>query len=50
VIDVRELLRDGEAVARRFVNQATRWQVPGAADGASVLVNPSAVAEGSEAR
>ncbi len=45
VIDVRELLRDGDAVARRFLNQATRWQVPGVADGASVLVNPSAVSE-----
>lgn len=36
------LLHDGDAVARRLVGHPTRWQVPGRADGTSVLVDPAA--------
>jgi mono/diheme cytochrome c family protein len=39
VLNQRELLTDGDAVARGLVGQATKWQVPGVADGASVLVD-----------
>jgi hypothetical protein len=38
----RELTDDGDAVARRLVGHVTRWQVPGTADGESVLVRPGA--------
>lgn len=38
----RELLEDGDAVARRLVGHPTRWQVPGVADGESVLVHATA--------
>jgi cytochrome c553 len=37
-----ELLRDGDAVARAMIGQPTKWQVPGLADGASVLIDPRA--------
>ena len=40
VIRVRDLLEDGDAVARRLISQPTRWQVPSVPDGASVLVHP----------
>ena len=38
VVRVADLTRDGDEVARSLVDQATRWQVPGAAPGRSVLV------------
>lgn len=38
------LVEDGDAVARSLVRQATRWQLPGRPDGASVLVEPGAPA------
>ena len=34
-----DLVTDGDAVARSLVRQRTRWQVPGDADGESVLVH-----------
>jgi hypothetical protein len=37
---VAELLQDGDAVARALIGQATRWQMPRAADGTTVLVHP----------
>jgi mono/diheme cytochrome c family protein len=40
VIRYDDLLRDGDAVARTLLRQPTRWQVPGAAEGDSMLVNP----------
>jgi hypothetical protein len=40
VIRHRDLLEDGDAVARTFLNQTTRWQLPGTPDGSSVLVHP----------
>lgn len=42
VITLEDLLRDGDAVARTFVGQATKWQVPGVGDGHSVLADPGA--------
>lgn len=39
VIRAADLVTDGDAVARGLVGQRTRWQVPGAAEGASVLVH-----------
>jgi hypothetical protein len=42
VIRISDLQADGDAVARALVGQRTRWQVPGVAAGASVLVNPEA--------
>jgi hypothetical protein len=42
VLDVRELQRDADAVARRMINHRTRWQVPGVADGESVLLTREA--------
>jgi hypothetical protein len=41
----RDLLQDGESVARGMAGHPTRWQVPGVAEGASVLIDPSAVDE-----
>lgn len=41
-IRYRDLLTDGDAVARGLIGQATRWQLPGRADGATVLVQPGA--------
>jgi cytochrome c553 len=40
VLIYRELLEDGDTVARRLVGHRTKWQVPGVADGESVLVQP----------
>jgi mono/diheme cytochrome c family protein len=37
-----ELLADGDAVAARMLGRRTRWQIPGTADGASVLIAPGA--------
>jgi len=42
VIRVADLVTDGDAVARTLVGQRTRWQVPGEADGESVLVHEGA--------
>lgn len=42
VLRERDLLHDGDAVAREWIGHATRWQLPGAADGATVLINPAA--------
>ena len=39
VIRAADLVTDGDAVARSLVGQRTRWQVPGSAEGASVLVH-----------
>lgn len=36
----RELLEDGDAVARHLVGHPSRWQTPGVPDGHSVLVQP----------
>jgi len=33
---------DGDAVARALIDQPTRWQMPGVADGHTVLVKPGA--------
>jgi mono/diheme cytochrome c family protein len=41
VLRERDLVEDGDAVARGLVNRATMWQVPGAAEGASVLIDPA---------
>ena len=41
-IRYRELLEDGEAVAKRLVGQSTRWQLPGRPEGSTVLVEPGA--------
>lgn len=41
VLRLRDLLQDGDAVARTLVNQRTSWQVPGAPEGASVLIDPA---------
>lgn len=35
-----ELMRDGDAAALNLVGRSTRWQVPGAREGASVLIDP----------
>lgn len=42
VIRARDLVEDGDAVARGFARQRTKWQVPGVEDGESVLVHPGA--------
>lgn len=39
VLRAADLVADGDAVARSLVRQRTRWQVPGDADGESVLVH-----------
>lgn len=39
VIRTRDLVADGDAVARSLVGARTKWQVPGVADGHSVLVD-----------
>jgi hypothetical protein len=39
-VRVSELLQDGDAVARSLIGQTTRWQIPRAADGTTVLVHP----------
>lgn len=39
VIRTADLVTDGDAAARSLRGQRTRWQVPGAAEGASVLVH-----------
>ena len=33
-------MRDGDAAALNLVGRSTRWQVPGAREGASVLIDP----------
>ncbi|MBA3640979.1 MAG: hypothetical protein H0W53_17290 [Acidobacteria bacterium] len=38
----RDLVADGDAVARSLINQPTRWQLPGIPDGHTVLVKPGA--------
>jgi hypothetical protein len=40
VLRPRDLTTDGEGVARGLIGQPTKWQVPGAADGRSVLIDP----------
>ena len=42
VIRYRDLVEDGDAVARGLAGQRTRWQVAGVNDGESVLVQPGA--------
>jgi hypothetical protein len=42
VVRLRELLADGDAVARRLVNQRTSWTVPGVRRGDSVVIDPAA--------
>ena len=37
-----DLLSEGDAIAKGLIGHASRWQVPGAADGKSVLVDPAA--------
>jgi len=37
---MREMLADGDAAARNLVERPSAWQVPGAADGHSVVVHP----------
>lgn len=37
-----DLLRDGDAVALTLVGRGTGWQIPGAGEGGSVLVEPGA--------
>jgi mono/diheme cytochrome c family protein len=37
-----DVMADADAVARSLVGRATRWQVPGVADGASVVLDPAA--------
>jgi cytochrome c553 len=37
-----DVMADGDAVARSLVGRATRWQVPGAAEGTSVVVEAAA--------
>lgn len=39
VLDPRELTTDGDAVVQRWFAQRTRWQVPGAAEGESLLLD-----------
>ena len=39
-----DLLRDGDAVASTLVGRGTSWQVPGAGEGGSVLIDPGAPA------
>jgi hypothetical protein len=40
VLRLRDLLKDGDAVARQLIGHPTRWQVPGTAEGTSVLLDP----------
>jgi cytochrome c553 len=40
-----DLMGDGDAAAAGLVGRRTVWQVPGAADGASVLIDPAAPGE-----
>lgn len=35
-----DLLRDGDAAARRLVRRPTRWQAPGRPEGTSVVIHP----------
>jgi cytochrome c553 len=42
VLRLTDLLADGDAVARSFIGQPTRWQVPGLPDATSVLVKAGA--------
>ena len=42
VIRLADLVTDGDAVARSLLGQRTRWQIPGEADGESLLVHPGA--------
>ena len=42
VLRLRDLVENGDAVARSFIARPTRWQLPGVPDGASVLVHPGA--------
>jgi hypothetical protein len=44
VIRAADLVVDGDAVARSLIAQRTRWQIPGEADGTSVLVHERAPA------
>lgn len=41
VLKIRDLLQDGDAVAATMMRQATKWQVPGVAEGRSVVVDPA---------
>ena len=40
VLRLRDLLQDGDAVARQLIGHPTRWQSPGNAEGTSVLLDP----------
>jgi cytochrome c553 len=42
VLRLGDLLEDGDAVARTFIDRPTRWQIPGQPDGSTVLVRPGA--------
>lgn len=42
VLTHRDLVEDGDAVARNLVGQATRWQLPGLHEGESLLVKAGA--------
>jgi hypothetical protein len=37
-----DVVNDGDAVAKSLVGRRTAWQVPGVADGASLLIDPAA--------
>ena len=39
-LTMREMLADGDAAARNLVERPSAWQVPGAAEGHSVVVHP----------
>jgi hypothetical protein len=39
---IADLIEDGDRVARSLIGRPSRWQVPGAAEGESVLVRPGA--------
>ena len=41
-VSIRELLDDGDAAARTLLDRSSAWQVPGAADGQSVVVHAGA--------
>jgi hypothetical protein len=41
-LKLRDLVEDGDAVARSLIDQPTRWQLPGLPEGHTVLVKPGA--------
>jgi hypothetical protein len=44
-LTVRDLVANGDAVARSFIERPSKWQVPDARDGMSVLVRPGVPGE-----